>query len=127
MKGIKTYRVCASDFNNAEVVLKVDHSVLTEELAHEINSFFGDSRYRLLLEGGDAVRTVIRMFGRNVINFAWREGGWSFAVSDDPNGYAQDVIDWLQEGWPRAEELGISVVSALVENVSFMDVELEAA
>lgn len=39
MSNIKTYTVKASWFNDAEVSLQVDHSILTPELAKEINDF----------------------------------------------------------------------------------------
>jgi len=128
MSNIKTYTVKASWFNDAEVTLQVDHSILTPELAKEINDFWSDASYRLLQEGQDVVRVVIRMFGARTISLAMEQGGWSFSKQSSVVGLrtAQDVIDSFSEGWPKAEELGISVIHVDADSVGFDDVELEA-
>ncbi|MPS96263.1 DUF2528 family protein [Comamonas sp.] len=129
MSNIKTYAVKASWFNDAEVTLQVDHSILTVELATEINDFWSDSSYRLLKEGKDVVRVIIRMFGARTISLAMEQGGWDFSNSSPAAGLrtAQEVIDDFGEGWPKAEELGISVIQVAADSVGFDDVELEIA
>lgn len=129
VSNIKTYTVKASWFNDAEVTLQVDHDRLTPELATEINSFWSNADCRLAAEDEDVVRTVIRMFGARAIALAMEEGGWDFGNRPYAAGLrtAKDVIDSYGEGWPNAEELGISVISAAADSVGFDDVELEAA
>lgn len=128
MSNIKTYTVKASWFNDAEITLQVDHSILTPALAKEINDFWTGAEFRLMQESQDVERTVIRMFGARAIAFAM-EQGWSFSDHSYKRGLenAKDVIDSFGEGWPKAEELGISIIDVAADGVSFDDVELEAA
>ena len=127
MSNVKTYTVKASWFNDAEVTLQVDHSVLTTELATEINSFWGDADSRLASEDEDAVKAVVRLFGARAIAVAMKEG-WEFSRHGYEKGIrnAADVIEHDGEGWPKAEELGIAITGADGPIVSFDDVELEA-
>ena len=129
MSNIKTYTVKASWFNDAEVTLSVDHDLLTPDLASEINTFWSNWDSRLAAEDENVVRAVIRMFGARAISLAMEQGGWDFSNQSHAIGLrtAQDVIDSYGEGWPCAEELGISVIHAAAESVGFDDVELEAA
>ena len=128
MSNIKTYTVKATWFSDAEVTLQVDHDILTPELAKEINDFWGDANYRLAVTSHDVVHVVIRMFGARTISHAMEQGGWDFSNQAYAVGLrtAQDVIDRDGEGWPKAQELGISVIHAAVDCVGFDDVELEA-
>lgn len=128
MSNIKTYKAKASWFNEAEITIQVDHSILTPALAKEINDFWSDASWRLMQESQDVVRTVIRMFSARAIALAM-EQGWSFSSHSYERGLqnAEDVIDSFGEGWPKAEELGISITDVEAEGVSFDDVELEAA
>ena len=129
MSNIKTYTVKASWFNDAEVTLVVDHDLLTPDLATEINTFWSNSDSRLAAEDENVVRAVVRMFGARAIALAMEQGGWDFSNQSQASGLrtAQDVIDSYGEGWPNAEELGISVIHAAADSVGFDDVELEAA
>lgn len=129
MSNIKTYTVKASWFNDAEVTLKVDHDLLTPDLATEINNFWTNADSRLAAENENVVRVVIRMFGARAIALAMEQGGWDFSNSSPAAGLrtAQEVIDDFGEGWPKAEELGISVIQVAADSVGFDDVELEVA
>ena len=128
MSNIKTYTVKATWFNDAEVTLQVDHDLLTAENATEINTFWSNADSRLASEDEDVARAVIRMFGARAISFAMEQGGWDFSNHSRERGFdhAQEVIDRDGEGWPVADELGISIISASVDCVSFYDVKLEA-
>ena len=128
MSNIKTYTVKATWFNDAEVTLQVDLDLLTTELATEINTFWSNADSRLASEDEDVVRAVIRMFGAGAISLAMEQGGWDFSNNSPVAGLrtAQDVIDSYGEGWPKAEELGISVIHAAAYSVGFDDVTLEA-
>lgn len=111
-----------------EVCLEVDTTVLTEALATEINTFYGNAESRLWHEGGDVVRVVVRMFGANVLQFMSSEG-WADVHEEHSDLRAllmKDVLEWLHEGWPDAEGLGISIVEAFVEAPAFDTVSMEA-
>ena len=95
MSNIKIHTVKASWYNDAEVTLRVDYGILTPALASEINSFWGDSEFRLDEENQDVVRAVIRMFGARAIALGMEQGGWDFSNHSQERGLssAQDVID----------------------------------
>lgn len=128
MSNLKTYRVTYPNFDDAEVWLQVDHSVLTATLASEINTFWSAHEHRLAEQGGDVVATVIRLFGTVAIGHFMADGGIDFAghVPDDSVALTQEVIASQHEGWPSCEALGILIVRAVVDYPSFWDVSLEA-
>lgn len=128
MSNVKTYIVTASWFDDSGVTLRVDHDVLTPELATEINTFWSDADGRLVDENYDVVRVVIRMFGAAAIRFFMDDGGARF--DSRGNGdlhWTGQVIKSLVEGWPDIDSLGILILSAEVSAVDFDDVTLEAA
>ncbi len=125
----KSYKVTASWFNDAEVVLLVDHDVLTVELATEINEFWGSASDRLSDEDGDVVKAVVRLFGARAIA-CLMEQGWADFGDGRPDinlWWTQKVIDEQGEGWPDVAGLGILIQSCGVESVGFDDVSLEEA
>lgn len=125
MRTTAAYLVTATTFDDAQVRLQVDFDVLTPELAAEINGFWSGADLRLREEGGDVLRTVVRMFGELAIRHISEDGGASFGPTDD--------IFWTKkvlkhyEGWPDAEGLGILITAADVPVVGYYDVTLEAA
>ena len=74
MSNIKTYKVVAASFDDAEVNLQVDHDVLTPDLATLINTFWSGAEDRLAQENGDVVRAVVRLFGSCAISFFMSDG-----------------------------------------------------
>lgn len=128
MSNIKTYNVKATWYIDAELTLRVDHDILTPELATEINNFWSENGWRLSKEDGDVVRAVIRMFGARALRRAM-EQGWDFSNHSGARAlnHAEDVINMDGEGWPNAEGLGISITDASASLPDFDDVELEAA
>lgn len=127
MSNIKIYTVKASWFNDAEVTLRVDHDVLTPELATEINSFWIEADSRLASEDEDVVKAVVRLFGARAIAVLMEQGGADFGDKrpDINKWWTQKVIDEQYEGWPDAEGLGILIQACGVQSVGFDDVELE--
>ena len=75
MSNVKTYKVVAAWFDDAEVSLQVDHDVLTPDLAMLINGFWSGSEDRLKAENGDVVRAVVRLFGSCAISYFMSDGG----------------------------------------------------
>lgn len=123
MSSIATYRVVATWFNDAEVTLQVDHSVLTKELANLINEFWGGDEDRLAQENGDVVRAVVRLFGTRAISFFMADGGAGLSV--ESRYWTEKVIQAQHEGWPDCSGLGILIVAASVDSVDYDDVTLE--
>jgi hypothetical protein len=110
-----------------EITLEVDTSVLTEQLATEINTFWSGATDRLQAESGDVVRAVVRLFGACVVKFMHCDG-WADVYENQNDLRAmllRDVLREQYEGWPDAQGLGISIVSALVQTPSFDSVGLE--
>lgn len=130
-RNLKTYRVTAPDFDDAEVTLDVDHAVLTPELATEINQFSGSAmaRVRLSEQRNDVVATVIRLFGANAISYFFGTGGADLVTHrvEDSERWTQRVIAAQCEGWPDFKALGIRIKTALVVAPGFLEVQLEEA
>ena len=126
MSSVKTWRVSAYRTGD-DVLLRVDHGVLTPELAYRINGFWSAGALRLIEEGGDVVRTVIRLFGAGALQHLLKEGGASFGTDNETAGTicTGSTMDWLGEGWPPVGDLGIRIVAASVNAISFSDVDLQ--
>lgn len=128
MSNVKTYRVSADWFSDAEVTLQVDHDVLTDELATLINEFWSSAADRLDQEDGDVVRAVIRLFGCAAISFFMGDGGASFGPKPEGDRYwTKAVLEDQNEGWPPLDGLGILILAAEVPVVAYDDVTLVAA
>lgn len=126
MSNIKKFKV-SQDFSDNYVVLEVDLDVLTPAVAIEINNFVSSNHERLEAEGGDVVRAAIRMFGHYAIMYFLHEYGADLdgPIGDENVRATKDVLDFLMEGWPDFESLGIVIYSAYVEVPSFDDLTLE--
>lgn len=128
MSLITIHRVAASWFDDAAVILRVDHSVLTKELATEINQFWSGADGRLSDEGGNVVHAVVRLFGACAIHYFMSNGGASAKPQEEIGRYwTGEVIKAQGEGWPSLDALGILITAAEVNVVGFEDVTLEAA
>ena len=128
MGNLKDYIVTASWFDDAGVTLRVDHDVLTPELATEINTFWSDADGRLADEKDDVVRAVVRMFGAAAIRFFMDDGGARFdTLGAGDLHWTGRVLESLVEGWPDIDSLGILILSADVSAVDYDDVTLESA
>lgn len=127
--AIRRYQVIES-FKDYEVTLEVDHSILTQERATQINSFWSSDNDRLDEENGDVVRTVIRLAGLTLINLMLELGDVDFSDQEVVHGNIWSKELRRLEGW--GEELegspygwcGIRAVSASVNTCSFYDLEL---
>lgn len=125
MSNIKKFRV-GELLSDTYVVLEVDLDVLTEELAAQINNFVSGNDDRLEREDGDVIRTAIRMFGHYAIRCFLADGG---IYLDGPIGQenlraTKDVLDFLDEGWPDFEALGIVIFEAYVALPDYDELEV---
>ena len=124
MSNVKTYKVVAAWFDDAEVSLQVDLDVLTPDLAMLINGFWSGSEDRLKAENGDVVRAVVRLFGSCAISYFMSDGGARMSWCDS-RYWTEKVIKEQREGWPDIDSLGILISAALVGSVDYDDVSLE--
>jgi hypothetical protein len=81
--NIKRYLV-KETWKEYQVTLEVNHDVLTEETASLINGFWSNAEDRLSAENGDAVLTVIRLFGQTMIYRMLSEAGETFMLNSMP-------------------------------------------
>ena len=125
MSKIKSFQITHDD-DYHQVILQVDTTVLTPELAHEINSFWGGSKDRLALQCGNVVEAVVRLFGSACFVRLLQDGGAEFASDnkDAQRAITQRVIDLEVEGWPDVDSLGILIASADVYSPEFNSVTL---
>ena len=128
MSNIKTYRVTASDFDWAEVVVEVNLDVLTPDLATEINGFWSGDEWRLNQVDGNPVLAAVRLFGASAISFFMNDGGADIVAHEerDRERWTGAVLDDLGEGWPGVQQLGIRIKRVSVNTVGYDEVELEA-
>ncbi|ASK91084.1 DUF2528 family protein [Xanthomonas campestris pv. trichodesmae] len=101
MAMTKRYQV-TEDRYDLEVMLQVDHDLLTPERATEINSFWTDADERLDAADGDVVRAVILMAARRFM-FGILEDTWAGV-----RGMQQDFDE--AEGWGGSAWNGITLI-----------------
>lgn len=112
MSDMKKYKIF--DLSGCyEVVLEVDHTILTPPVAEQINKFFSCWEDRVEEQNGNHSSCVIRLAGEFFINAMLKYGGAQFG-----SGHIEAGASWTsdlsnEEGWPK--EHGIRVVSAIVE------------
>lgn len=127
--NIKRFKV-KDTWKDFEVTLEVDLDRLTAERAELINSFWTSADDRLDEEGGDVVRTVIRLAGLEVMCEILEDGGADFGDAD--SWYCQKTTKALQdsEGWGGVVEgddfgwCGIRVVGAEIAQPGFEDLAM---
>ena len=108
-----------------ELVLEMDTAVLSEEMAHEINSFLSEADSRLSACDGDVYRVVGRMFALGAFGYMAEIGGSFIDDRDVGREFVPSVIDRFAEGWPAAHASGISIVEAYVPSFDFHDLTEE--
>ena len=123
MSNLKTYTL-KETWKDWEVVLEVNHDLLTTERATEINEFWGDSGYRLQMAGQDAVKAVIKLAAERFAYAFLEIGGGACNTAEAAELWTRDSLHDL-EGWGGSEGdrlfgwCGIRLVSA------YLDIELD--
>ncbi|GLK62331.1 MULTISPECIES: DUF2528 family protein [Azotobacter] len=128
--SIKRYVVEDKWGGDYSVTLEVDHGILTEERAQQINGFWSGDDYRLDEESGDVVMAVIRLAGATLIRVMFEQGGAFFGEKDTGTQLAWTDDLHEEEGWGGTDETifgwcGIRCVGADVEVPGFDNVELK--
>lgn len=138
MSNVKRYKIEHNWNEGMEVVLEVDHDILTPERAAEINNFWSNHDGREA-EAQGVVPAVIRLFGGCAINAMLAEGGAEFGEHqpESQRVWSEDLRS--EEGWggefdpahPPTDGrkpygwCGIRVISACVETADFYSLELK--
>lgn len=94
MSNIKSYDI---DYDwKCGLVIEVDHDIITEDILHEINDFWSDSKYRLSQNQGNILFTVLKMIAREAFHISLTNNYSTFGVVCE--------FDWDQgngvEGYP---------------------------
>ena len=115
-----TYRFDWEEADEMSVVIHIDAEVLKPELAQEINKFMSGHADRLNECEGDIYRVVAQLFASYLMRWALENGG-VYCPANGPRGpeYVRDVLEWVGEGWPPAEQCGVTIVSAYVNTPDF--------
>ncbi|WP_233093604.1 MULTISPECIES: DUF2528 family protein [Pseudomonas] len=127
MSNLKTYKL-KDTWREWEIVLEVNHDLLTPERAREINEFWTSPDYRLEEAGQDAVKAVIKMAGERLASSFLEIGGGVCRDDHSAKRWTRENLHEI-EGWGGTEpgELfgwcGIRLVSADIE--VNLDLELE--
>lgn len=103
---IKRYKV---DYNDrADIVVEIDHSIMTEAGLKDINDFWTNSESRLAENAGSVLNAVLKMLASTVF----------YIQLTDRYGSVEDIIesfDWGihgNEGWPEMDgSSGIKLIS----------------
>ncbi|HEY8037965.1 MAG TPA: DUF2528 family protein [Methylobacter sp.] len=95
----KTYVI--SYDNKADVVVEIDHDVLTPEVLHEINNFWFGAEDRIDHAGGSLLKAVLLNLAGSVL------------AIELSNGNALPVFtNYPPEGWPKLDgSWGIHLIS----------------
>jgi hypothetical protein len=99
-----------------DMVVEIDHAVMTDENLHEINRFWGGDKDRLSRANGDVVQAVLKMLASTAFNLTIET--WD----------AIEAFNWAngkgQEGWPTMDgSEGIKIVS--IDEVCFDHDDIE--
>ncbi|OKP27645.1 DUF2528 family protein [Serratia fonticola] len=85
---IKRYVI--SWFCTLDLIVEIDHDILTEEKLHQINNFWIDAKGRLIDADGNVLHAVLKMLGRRCFLLCaadWFDG-------------SELATKFNEEGWP---------------------------
>jgi hypothetical protein len=103
MNQIKQYKLSAEDF---EVVVEINHGVMTDEMLHVINNFWSEAKWRLAKCEGNVIHAVLGILYRRLWWSVIELGG--SAHIDEMVRYFKDRL----EGWPPMDgSYGIKFIS----------------
>ena len=109
---MSTERFFEITWNDMAVVIGVNTSVLTPDVATEINEFLSSPDSRLRQCDGDVYVVVARMFASYFFRWAIEQGGIMGEYGGSYDGWVKSTLAWVNEGWPAYKECGIRIVSA---------------
>jgi len=92
----------------AELVVEIDHDVMTAQGLREINDFWVDSKHRLEMARGDLLRAVLTLLGQVVMRIQAHDPMTTEGVIEEFNSAKPGGGI---EGWPRMDgSMGIRIV-----------------
>ena len=110
---IRRFKLCAG--LDVSITLDIDTSVMTEEMAAEVNAFWHGKEEVLRAAGGDVIQAVARRAAIPLLHTLLSGCNKRFVV-------VQTFAD--REGWPQPT--GISVVDYEIPELDACSLELEA-
>lgn len=115
-----TYKFEWDEADDMYVVISVDTEVLKAEMAHEINKFLSSHTARLKECNDDIFRVVAQLFASQFMQWALENGG-VYCHDHHSRGpeFIRDVLRWVGEGWPPADQCGLTIVRAYVNTPDF--------
>ena len=116
MAQIKKYELEDDSYN--EVHLEVDHSVLTKEIATEINEFWSDADSRLS-DCDDVIKDVLKLVFCTIVGLM-RHKGWDCINSRNAESFTKDFQS--EEGWGQC---GIKVTYVDIPQLDFADISIK--
>ena len=94
MSNIKRYSIESPWADDFEVVVEIDHDLLTDELLHQINNFWCEAEYRLDECDGNVLYAVLGILYRKV---------WWSLVGMGGDAHIEHMVEHFEknlEGWP---------------------------
>lgn len=125
MSTERIFKITWDDSEDMSVVIAVDTSILTLDVANEINQFMSSSDHRLRMCDGDVYMLVAQMFAALFFRCAMDVGGATAVGLNDAQAkkfsehWIKRTLVWTIEGWPTYEECGLRIVSAEVDVPTF--------
>lgn len=115
-----TYKFDWDEAFDMSVVIQIDADVMKPELATEINKFMSGHADRLRECSGDIYMVIAKLFASYFMRWALENGG-VYCCDHDPRGpeLIRDVLEWVGEGWPPAEQCGLTIVSGYMNAPDF--------
>lgn len=110
MSQIKKYKVTYD--HQIDMIVEIDHSIMTDEKLHEINNFWGDSSYRFAESNRNITETVLKMLAKEA--FAETIKSW------DPIKAIE-----VAEGWPASMDGSFGIKIIKIDEVVFETDDLE--
>nr|WP_315481491.1 DUF2528 family protein [uncultured Undibacterium sp.] len=104
MNNSKKYRVSYDD--KFEMIVEIDHAIMTDEELHEINNFWGDASYRFDKSNRNITETVLKLLASKAFSESIRSWDPVKAIEES-------------EGWPTKMDgtFGIKIIS--IDDVVF--------
>lgn len=106
MSNIKRYSIEAPFSEDFEVVVEINHDLMTDELLHQINNFWMEADDRLDEHDGNVLHAVLGILYRRV----W----WSLAEMGG-DAHIDHMVEYFSknlEGWPVMDgSYGIKFIS----------------
>lgn len=120
---IKKYKV--EHESGAEMIVEIDHSIMTEEQLHELNNFWSSSKDRLYREDGNVLYAVLKNLLQVVLSVQY-EGGLNLQGVINAFDWDYKYGNGGQEGYPKLDgSSGIKLISIEGIEIDTYDIDIK--